>query len=165
MQANMLGRKTILDRLALALIDLQHGTVSPVLKPNKSFNRPPLPLHVQIARGYAAAAVEILHLAGISIELAAKKVAKHIEGREELSGIDRASWKAVQRWRADIVSAEHRPTWASASKPLTAMDVVTFDELMRSHALLLADGKTAPEQRRDFAMRMLDAGRKGVSPK
>ena len=155
----MLSRKTVLDSLAFALIGLQHGTVAPVLRRNQSQNAPPLSMDILLARGRAAAAMEVLCLSGEQVAAAAKLVATHIDGRDEIARTGRDEpWKTVQKWRSDIKKAGVRPRLDEISKNQSGAHIAIFDEMMRYHDHLLAEGKSAPDQRRQFAYLMLDQG-------
>lgn len=112
-----------------ALVELDAGIVAPVLKPGPKSNRSMLPSNIQQGRAVAAVAVHGMFLGGFSIKEAADFVAKEIKGRPELDGITREPWKAVIRWRQDMMGAKDRvPLDSLKDVPHSRADVALFDE-------------------------------------
>lgn len=165
-RAAMLGRAAIFDTVASALDELRDGIVAPILKPGAIHNRAQMPRHVRTARGWAAASVELLRLSGKPIRSAAKLVARHIDGRQELQGITEPPWKAVQRWRSKCLKATDRPTWEDfRTDPRVNVEVAIFDEALRWRDEMFKSGKSTPRHLCHLAFLILDQGRETLSQK
>jgi hypothetical protein len=105
-----------LHRLGRALAGLDEGTVDPILKPATEPRRRVVDAaedkhqgiragptaNVLTARATAAAAVEILMLAGRSRKAAAQEVSEILKGSSVLASIKGEEWAAVARWREEI---------------------------------------------------------------
>ena len=119
----------LVSSLGGAVMELDAGTIAPVLKPGPKSNRTRVPLNLRVGRAAAAVAVHSLIQGGFSIERAAKFVAKEIAGKPELGGIKRAPWKAIVRWRQDMMAAKDRVPLGSIKDILhSRLDVALFDE-------------------------------------
>ena len=119
----------LVSSLGGAVIELDAGIVASVLKPGPKSNRTRVPLNLRLGRAAAAVAVHSLILGGFSIKMAAKFVAKEIAGKPELDGIKRDPWKAIVRWRQDMMTAKDRVPLDSLKDILhSRADVALFDE-------------------------------------
>ena len=118
----------LVSSLGGAVIELDAGIVASVLKPGPKSNRTRVPLNLRLGRAAAAVAVHSLILGGFSIKMAAKFVAKEIAGKPELDGIKRDPWKAIVRWRQDMMAAKDRVPLDSLKDILhSRADVALFD--------------------------------------
>ena len=99
--SNIIGT---LNLLSLSLRDLRQGSVAPILKPERAYNRSLLPTYIRITRAHAAAAMEALIRAGMKRPAAAQDVAKQISGWDNILMSSSASppWKSVSRWRDEL---------------------------------------------------------------
>ena len=109
-----------LARLAHALIGIEEGTVDPILEPNKERRRRVLDAaedkyqgnraghtaNVLAGRATAAAAMEILMLAGRGRKEAAEEVAKALKSTPLLADSTGEHFRVVERWRDEILKWE-----------------------------------------------------------
>ena len=126
-----MATSAIFQNLAGALVELEAGVVAPILKPGAKQNRPLLPTKIRLDRAYAAVAVHGLVLSGFSVEKASRLVADEIKGRPELDGISaaRKPWRAVARWRQDIIAHKDRVSLDDLKNVRNARpDIALFDE-------------------------------------
>ncbi len=108
--------------LAHALAGLNEGTVDPIVAPATEPRRRVVDAaedkhqgirlgptaNVLLDRAAAAAAVEILMLAGRARKAAAQEVAKALNGAPVLADIKGEPWRVVARWREEIVAREEK---------------------------------------------------------
>jgi hypothetical protein len=108
----------VLFSLAHALAGLNEGTVDPIVAPATEPRRRVVDAaedkhqgirvgptaNVQLDRAAAAAAVEILMLAGRARKAAAQEVAKALTGASVLADIKGEPWRVIARWRDEIVA-------------------------------------------------------------
>ena len=107
-----------LIRLAGSLDALSEGVVEPILAPSTSARRhvlneaeddargrkPPLSRNVLFARSTAAAVMQIAMDAGLDRKAAATFVADRIAGSALMEGVRAVPWRAVARWRDDVLA-------------------------------------------------------------
>jgi hypothetical protein len=128
--------------LASALNDLKTGAVNPLIRPAEVHNRRVLPSSVRIGRANAAVALELLIMAGMSRNEAAKHVASKLKGSVLFEGVKRADWEAVVSWRNDIRASDYRialDDWKH--HPHARHDVVVFDHYVGEARALFDRGE------------------------
>jgi hypothetical protein len=105
----------VLARIAHALAGLEEGLDDPILKPADDRRsvvdaetglrrgvKVGLAVNVEVARATAAAAIEILMLAGLALTAAAQEVAKILRDHPLLAGTTAKPAREVARWREEI---------------------------------------------------------------
>jgi hypothetical protein len=138
--------------LASALNDLKTGAVNPLIRPAEVHNRRVLPSSVRIGRANAAAALELLIMAGASRIDAAKHVASKLKGSVLFEGGRRSDWKAVVSWRDEIRASDYRVAlddWKH--HPHARSDVVVFDHYVGEARRLFDRGEWDANGLKKFA--------------
>lgn len=134
-----------LTALASALASLDHGRVEPMVEPAQFGNAPPLGFLNRLNRAQAAAAMHALMLAGDTREVAARYVARKIQGRPYALVTSGDLWRAVARWRDEL---------RSPSADLEAIDVQKFRSFLPHAEDIKRD--LPPRALRSYADRILD---------
>ncbi len=134
------GFRNPLYRLLAALDDLESGHTSLLLKAEAKRGRPPAPLVDQIAKAFAAAAMDCLMgpKSGLSRQEAAERVARKIL-HWDVTNIGRElqfSWRTVAAWRDALKSGSEKEDHGTAVYMALKQSVAELPRTAAVEALL-----------------------------
>jgi hypothetical protein len=141
------GLANPLTMLRMALLDLQSGTIPPLLTPSsKVMNRPKSLVSHKFRKAYAIASVDRLMAAGMRVDEACKLVSAEYSRAQIDIGTRTKQWKTVRQWRYELKRR-------SADDPTTYDLVQNFNRVLKPASTI---EQTKRELRQDIADNIAD---------